>query len=114
MEHLLRDVKDSSVGSLAGEVSRMTIGLRGLKARLAEVQDYLCLVVSGTLPVNHDIIYELQARHLCSHSAFRESASQIAPHEHINRSHAGGLVFNLAPRIALLFIAPAQRRPTER
>lgn len=60
VEHLLRDVKDSSVGSLAGEVARMMTGLTGLKARLAEVQDYLRLVVDGTLPVNHDIIYELQ------------------------------------------------------
>lgn len=78
VEHLLRDVKDSSVGSLAGEVSRMTIGLRGLKARLAEVQDYLRLVVSGTLPVNHDIIYELQARALCIGTKLLERNLSVA------------------------------------
>jgi len=60
VEHLLRDVKDSSVGSLAAEVGRMNTGLRGLKARLADVQAYLQLVVDGQLPVNHDVMYDLQ------------------------------------------------------
>ena len=62
VEHLLRDVKDSSVGSLASEVGRMTTGLGGLRARLAEVQAYLQLVAGGQLPVNHDVMYDLQAR----------------------------------------------------
>eukprot|EP00951_Prasinocladus_malaysianus_P016522 scaffold128778_cov54-Prasinocladus_malaysianus.AAC.1 len=35
--------------------------LKGLKSRLGEIQQYLELVESGKLPVNHDIIYELQA-----------------------------------------------------
>lgn len=65
MEHLLRDVKDSSVGSLAAEVGRMNTGLRGLKARLADVQAYLQLVVDGQLPVNHDVMYDLQVTGGC-------------------------------------------------
>eukprot|EP00884_Botryococcus_braunii_P014364 jgi/Botrbrau1/22929/Bobra.0030s0007.1 len=60
VEHLLRDVKDATVSTLATEVGRMVTGLRGLKSRLSEIQHYLSLVVAGTLPVNHDILYQLQ------------------------------------------------------
>ena len=60
MEHLLRDVKDATVSTLATEVGRMVTGLKGLKSRLLEIQEYLELVLAGKLPVNHDIIYELQ------------------------------------------------------
>ena len=40
----------------------MVTGLKGLKARLLEVEQYLQLVLAGKLPVNHDIMYQLQAR----------------------------------------------------
>ena len=60
MEHLLRDVKDSTVSNLSSEVSHMASGLRALKSRLSEVQEYLSLVLEGRLPVNHDIMYHLQ------------------------------------------------------
>ena len=62
VEHLLRDVKDSTISTLATEVGRMVTGLKGLKARLLEVEQYLQLVLAGKLPVNHDIMYQLQAR----------------------------------------------------
>ena len=38
----------------------MASGLRALKSRLTEVQEYLSLVLEGRLPVNHDIMYQLQ------------------------------------------------------
>jgi hypothetical protein len=60
VEHLLRDVKDSTISTLAAEVGRMVTGLKGLKARLLEVEQYLHLVLAGKLPVNHDIMYQLQ------------------------------------------------------
>ena len=60
VEHLLRDVKDSTVTNLSSEVSHMASGLRALKSRLSEVQQYLSLVLEGRLPVNHDIMYHLQ------------------------------------------------------
>lgn len=62
MEHLLRDVKDSTVSTLATEVAHMVTGLKGLKTRLLDIEQYLQLVLSGKLPVNHDIMYQLQAR----------------------------------------------------
>ena len=60
VEHLLRDVKDSTVSNLTSEVSHMASGLRALKSRLTEVQQYLNCVLEGQLPVNHDIMYGLQ------------------------------------------------------
>lgn len=61
VEHLLRDVKDATVSTLSTEVERMAGGLKTLKSRLIEIQQYLELVLKGKLPVNHDIIYSLQA-----------------------------------------------------
>ena len=65
VEHLLRDVKDASVSTLAAEVGTLAAGLGGLKSRLLQVQEYLGHVVGGRLPVNHDILYQLQARPRC-------------------------------------------------
>lgn len=60
VEHLLRDVKDATVSTLAAEVSTLAAGLSGLKSRLLQIQEYLSLVINGKLPVNHDILYQLQ------------------------------------------------------
>ena len=62
MEHLLRDVKDASVSTLAADVATLAAGLRGLHSRLLQIQEYLRLVLSGKLPANHDILYQLQVR----------------------------------------------------
>ena len=40
----------------------MVTGLRGLRSRLLEVREYLEAVSQGRLPVNHDILRNLQAR----------------------------------------------------
>lgn len=60
VEHLLRDVKNLSVGTLSSRVSDQLSSLRGLQARLSEIKHYLENVVAGKLPVNHQIIYNLQ------------------------------------------------------
>lgn len=60
VEHLLRDVKNLSVGTLSSRVSDQLSSLRGMQSRLTEVKEYLESVVKGTLPVNHQIIYNLQ------------------------------------------------------
>ncbi|KAK9800760.1 hypothetical protein WJX73_008123 [Symbiochloris irregularis] len=60
VEHLLRNVKDATISTLTTEVARMGTGLRGLQGRLEEIQAYLALVLERRIPVNHDIIYQLQ------------------------------------------------------
>ncbi|SCZ96428.1 BZ3500_MvSof-1268-A1-R1_Chr8-2g10187 [Microbotryum saponariae] len=60
VEHLLRDIKNLSVGTLSSRVSDQLSSLRGLQSRLNEIKDYLQAVVDGVLPVNHQIIYNLQ------------------------------------------------------
>eukprot|EP00158_Paraphelidium_tribonemae_P005564 Partr_v1_DN27408_c2_g1_i1_m72354 putative Proteasome (Prosome, macropain) 26S subunit, non-ATPase, 7 len=61
VEHLLRDVKDNAVGSLTTRVSTTFDGLRSLHRRLADIHSYLEKVAQGSLPINHDIIYNLQS-----------------------------------------------------
>ncbi|KDR69312.1 hypothetical protein GALMADRAFT_272150 [Galerina marginata CBS 339.88] len=60
VEHLLRDIKDSTTTTLATRVSEQLASLRGLQSRLSDIQKYLVDVAAGTMPVNHQIIYHLQ------------------------------------------------------
>ena len=60
VEHLLRDVKDATVSTLAVEVAAKLGALKGLHARLREMKAYLEDVAAGKLPVKHDILGLLQ------------------------------------------------------
>ena len=60
VEHLLRDVKDSTISTLASEVSNMLASLKGLEERLRDMSRYMDKVAEGKLPMNNDIMYHLQ------------------------------------------------------
>ncbi|XP_038707776.1 26S proteasome non-ATPase regulatory subunit 7 homolog A-like isoform X1 [Tripterygium wilfordii] len=60
VEHLLRDVKDTTISTLATEVTAKLTALKGLDARLREIRSYLDLVIDKKLPLNHEILYHLQ------------------------------------------------------
>ncbi|KAL0491936.1 26S proteasome subunit Rpn8 [Acrasis kona] len=60
VEHLLRDVKDTTVSDLASSVTTRFNSLRALRTRLNEVHKYLELVEKNKLPINHHILYLLQ------------------------------------------------------
>lgn len=60
VEHLLRDIKDSTTTTLATRVAEQLASLRGLQSRLSDVQAYLVEVASGKMPLNHQISYHLQ------------------------------------------------------
>jgi 26S proteasome regulatory subunit N8 len=61
VEHLLRDVNDPSTSSLALRVRQQAEGLAALVSRLEEIRAYLSNVVSGRLPMNNQIMYNLQS-----------------------------------------------------
>jgi len=60
VEHLLRDIKDTTLGTLSQRITNQLRGLKGLHSQITDIRDYLDQVVSGNLPVNHTIIYQLQ------------------------------------------------------
>ena len=60
VEHLLRNVKDATISTLATDVSAKLQALKGLKSRLGEIQGYLDAVIAGELPINNDIMTHLQ------------------------------------------------------
>ncbi|KAG4940690.1 hypothetical protein JHK87_044561 [Glycine soja] len=60
VEHLLRDVKDTTISTLVTEVSAKLTALKGLDARLEEIRGYLDLVIDGKLSLNHEILYHLE------------------------------------------------------
>lgn len=60
VEHLLRDIKDSTTTTLATRVTEQLSSLQGLQSRVSDIQKYLADVAAGTLPINHQIVYHLQ------------------------------------------------------
>lgn len=60
VEHLLRDIKDSTTTTLATRVQEQLASLRGLQSRLSDIQHYLVDVSRGKMPINHPIVYHLQ------------------------------------------------------
>ncbi|MBV96190.1 26S proteasome non-ATPase regulatory subunit 7, partial [Eschrichtius robustus] len=60
VEHLLRDIKDTTVGTLSQRITNQVHGLKGLNSKLLDIRSYLEKVATGKLPINHQIIYQLQ------------------------------------------------------
>lgn len=60
VEHLLRDIKNSQVGTLSSRLQDRYVSLKGLIQHLDDIQAYLNKVVDGRLPIHHAIIYNLQ------------------------------------------------------
>jgi len=60
VEHLLRDIKNASASTLAVRVGDKLQALKGLAMRLKEISAYLSSVVMGKLPMNQEIVYQLQ------------------------------------------------------
>lgn len=60
VEHLLRDIKDTTVGTLSQRITSQLMGLKGLHSHATDINSYLQKVASGQLPINHQIIYQLQ------------------------------------------------------
>eukprot|EP00927_Polykrikos_kofoidii_P072486 TRINITY_DN685_c0_g1_i2.p1 TRINITY_DN685_c0_g1~~TRINITY_DN685_c0_g1_i2.p1 ORF type:complete len:358 (+),score=113.45 TRINITY_DN685_c0_g1_i2:79-1152(+) len=60
VEHLLRDIKNASASTLPVRVGDKVSALKGFAVRLREISSYLSSVVAGKLPMNREIIYQLQ------------------------------------------------------
>lgn len=60
VEHLLREINDPSISSLANQIKHKMRGLIGLQEKLEEIHTYLVNVVTEKMPVNNNIIYSIQ------------------------------------------------------
>jgi len=60
VEHLLRNIRDTSISSIADEVQYKLNSLKGLKKRLEMMTNYLDEVLEGKLTINQQILYNLQ------------------------------------------------------
>ncbi|PRP86832.1 hypothetical protein PROFUN_05049 [Planoprotostelium fungivorum] len=60
VEHLLRDVKDTSVSTLATQVNGKLLSLKSFISHLKEIRVYLENVCQNKLPINHTILSQLQ------------------------------------------------------
>jgi len=60
VEHLLRDIRDVAVGTLSARITAQLQSLQGLHLRLRDIGAYLQKVLDGDLPINHQILGNLQ------------------------------------------------------
>lgn len=60
VEHLLRDINDPTVSTVANLIKAKVSGLSALTEKLVEMKDYLNAVVEGKMKVNQDIIANMQ------------------------------------------------------
>jgi len=60
VEHLLRDIKDTSISTLATQVHAKMLSLRSLVTHLQELREYLGLVLAKKLPLNQKILAQMQ------------------------------------------------------
>lgn len=60
VEHLLRDINDPSTSTLALQIKDKASGILDLFSRLTEIRAYLQNVVDEKLPMNNQILYNLQ------------------------------------------------------
>lgn len=60
VEHLLRDIKDVTEGSLVKQINNKNLSLKALITKLEEIENYLELVMNKSYPCNNQIIFNLQ------------------------------------------------------
>ena len=60
VEHLIRDIKDPSQGDLSMDIEGKVVAMRELQTHLNSIYLYLERVAKGELPINHQIMYNLQ------------------------------------------------------
>jgi hypothetical protein len=56
------DINDPSVSALGADVRGKVGGVAGLVSRLGEVVAYLEAVLTGKVPANNEILYQVQVR----------------------------------------------------
>jgi 26S proteasome regulatory subunit N8 len=60
VEHLLRDIRNITVGSLSQQITNQINGLKGFNLNINDMKSYLDKVLKHELPINHQIVYQLQ------------------------------------------------------
>jgi len=60
VEHLLRDIKDQTAGTLSQRITDQLAGLKGLDVQLSDIRRYLSEVSIEKMPVNNAIVFLLQ------------------------------------------------------
>jgi len=60
VEHLLRDINDPTVSTVASLIKAKMAGLGALTEKLVEMKDYLEAVVKGKMKVNQEIVANMQ------------------------------------------------------
>lgn len=60
VEHLLRDVKDTNISTLATRINDKILALKSLISRLEEMYQYLLDLESKKMPINHTIVNQIQ------------------------------------------------------
>jgi 26S proteasome regulatory subunit N8 len=79
VEHLLRNIHDTSQSTLTDQVQSKLASLRSLRNRMLDICKYLDNVINGKCPPNHQIIYNIQdVLNLCPDLQSKEMSDSLA------------------------------------
>lgn len=98
VEHLLRDVKDMTISTLANQVTQKLGALKGLAARLYEIDRYLTNCLANKMPVSHQVP-ERATRPACrARPAAARPPGPLAPPAAAATAHPHAPSLRLRPR----------------
>jgi 26S proteasome regulatory subunit N8 len=60
VEHLLRDIQETSTGTVNQRIRDKIVALRSFQSKMKEMREYLVAVANGTLPANQRILESVQ------------------------------------------------------
>jgi len=60
VEHLLRDIKDTTVSTLSNQINTKLNALKSMISHLKEMHQYLESVCAGKMPLNQQILFQVQ------------------------------------------------------
>ena len=105
VEHLLRNIRDTTESSMTDQVRAKVQSLKALKNRLHDMAAYLSKVQAGQLPVNHAILYNMQDMfNLMPDLAIAEVASAFTVSTHTHTGAAQDRIVREAWLLLLLFL----------
>lgn len=79
VEHLLRNIHDTSQSTLTDQVQGKLASLHSLKNRMLDIYKYLENVIAGKCPPNHQVIYNIQdILNLCPDLQSKEMTDSLA------------------------------------
>lgn len=113
IEHLLRDVTDSTITNLSTQIQERELSLQHLSRILTQIEDYLADVAGGALPMSEDVLGVLQELISLQPEIFMQKTS-TAMIRHTNDQQISTFLAALGRLIGSIHVVLVNRRTLAR